>query len=249
MALPENSAHIHGTTRVQVLLLPLFPHTSFVGAFNLKWRCGWWLAPRCGAAGFFPWGWQQFLEKHCGNVHDSWTANEGREGGMSSASRRNVCKEGIHSLHSWWLIALLHLASPWKKSQTLPFLSLCLDRNAFSSHSAHSIAPHLPAFSPHSASILPPPDTCTRSDPLTFPLHSTQISFLLSFLMSYILIFSLCRNSTFLCNSRKSSAVGSIMGKQQECWWQKNLPRTPRKGPFDNPYWRKGIWYVIVSVL
>lgn len=118
--------------------------------------------------------------------------------------------------NSFTPLLMTYSSSPWKKSQTLPFLSLCLDWNAFSSHSAHSIAPHLPAFSPHSASILPPPDTCTRSDPLTFPLHSTQISFLLSFLMSYILIFSLCRNLTFLRNSRKSSAVGSIMGKQQK---------------------------------
>lgn len=65
--------------------------------------------------GLFPQGWQQFLEERCGNVHGSCTANQ-RRGGMSSAARKNRCKEFICPILRQ-IIAPLHLAPSWKKSQ------------------------------------------------------------------------------------------------------------------------------------
>lgn len=121
-------------------------------------------------------------------------------------------KEFIHST-LWWLIAL-HLASPWPKSQTLPFLTLCLDRNAFSYHSALLLTSLLPStlcISPAASWHLHQFRSSEDIPPVLYPNI-----FLAIFSLCYILIYSLGRNLTFLCNSRKSSAVGSIMGKQRK---------------------------------
>lgn len=77
--------------------------------------------------GSFPQGWQQFLEEHCGNAHGSCTANQ-RRGDMSSPERTVAKKEFICPILRQ-IIAPLHLAPSWKKSQTFlcfPFRCECL---------------------------------------------------------------------------------------------------------------------------
>lgn len=97
---------------------------------------------------------------------------------MSSASRRNICKEGIHSLHS-----LMTYSSP--SGSSVAEIRLCLSSLSAQIGMHLVITQHCsspPCFSPHlhlSCCLL----TLAPVQILfTFPLYSTQISFLLSFL-------------------------------------------------------------------
>lgn len=185
--------------------------------------------------GFFPQGWQQFLEEHCRNVHGFCTANQRRKGGTSSTTRKNRCKQGINLLHSPMNYSSSSSGSFMKELTGLTFLHFpfrceCLiAQRTFSPLTFLLSAP----FCLLSRALLLPPDSQVlirvSSDPPHTPLALYLNTFTIPALFPLIssLLFTFSRISAFLSNSSKPSVVGSIIRNTvTESWQWKSLLRT-----------------------
>lgn len=200
--------------------------------------------------GFFPQGWQQFLEEHCGNMHGSCTAHQRREGGMSSAER-TVAKEELICPILYRIIAPLHLAPSWKNSQAFlrfPFRCECLIAQHTSSLLTFLLSAPLCLLS---RALLLPPDSQVFIRISSAPPHAPLSVYLKTFTIPVLsplistLLFNFSRSLAFLSNSSKASVVGSIIMKTAtESWRWKTLLRTLVESLLlasFTPYWRKAV--------
>lgn len=81
------------TQRAGFVSAPLPPYFFSKGRLNLTWRYVWWLTP---CVGFLPPGLASIFRGMCMALAQLIR----RGGGMSSATRKNCCKEGINMPHS-----------------------------------------------------------------------------------------------------------------------------------------------------